>query len=333
MRNWVIVGMACVCLFVTGCSTNEDEEDGTGVLLVANRGAATIAHFKRATTAEGAILPQVFLRGANTRLNQPGQLNYDAAARRLIVPNGGDNSILFFDDVLNSAEGVPPRRFLSGTGTQLNRPVSVHLDTSHDELYVANGGSNSVVVFSNASTIDGATAPLRTLSGSNTKISSISAIWLDSGTDRLWVADPVGGALLVFNNASTLNGNVPPNRTIVGSNTRLLSPQSMLFINKQLFVGCTSSILRFDNSDTLDGNIAPTTIIEGSTTLLSRPQQMVLRPDKDELYVVDAGAAAVLVFEKPETFTGAPPPLRKILGAQTGFVDPVGLVLDLTATE
>jgi len=333
MRNWVIAGMVCACLLVTGCSTSDEEVEGTGVMLVSNRGAATIAHFRRATTADGAILPQVYLRGANTRLAQPGQLTYDPTLHRLIVPNGGDNSILFFDDVLNSAEGVPPKRFLTGIGTQLNRPVSVVLDSAHDELYVANGGSNSVVMFSNASTIDGATAPLRTLSGSATKIAGISAIWLDTGTDRLWVADPVSGALLVFNNASTINGNVPPNRYIIGSNTRLISPQSMLFINKQLFVGCTSSILRFDNSDTLDGNVVPTTTIEGSTTLLSRPQQMVLRPDKDELYVVDAGAAAVLVFEKPETFSGAPPPLRRIQGAQTGFADPVGLVLDLNTTE
>jgi len=325
--------MVWVCFFTTGCSTSDEVQEGTGVMLVANRGAATIAHFKRATTAEGSILPQVYLRGANTRLAQPGQLSYDATLHRLIVPNGGDNSILFFDDVLNSAEGVPPKRFLTGVGTQLSRPVAVHLDTAHDELYVANGGSNSVVVFSSASTIDGATAPLRTLSGSNTKISGISAMWLDSSTDRLWLADPVGGALLVFNNASTINGNVPPNRYIIGNNTRLLSPQSLLFINKQLFVGCTSSILRFDNSDTLDGNVAPTIVIEGGATLLSRPQQMVLRPDKDELYVVDAGAAAVLVFEKPETFTGAPVPLRRIQGAQTGFADPVGLVLDLTTSE
>lgn len=329
----LIAAVLGIALLVTGCSTEEEVEEGKGHLLVSNRGGGSIAHFLRATRAEGAILPQTYIRGANTHLSQPGQLAYDANIRRLIVPNGGDNSILFFDNVLNSAEGVPPVRRLMGVGTQLNRPVSVFLDSGHDQIYVANGGSNNVVVFGSASTIDGATAPLRTLSGSATKITSISAIWLDSTNDRLWVADPLAGALLVFNNASTINGNVPPTRYIIGSNTKLLAPQSLLFINTKLFVGCTSSILRFDNSDSIDGNIAPTASIQGAATLLSRPQQMQLRPDKNELYVVDAGAAAVFVFDTPDTVNGGPSPLRKIQGSQAGFSDPVGLVLDLTAPE
>jgi DNA-binding beta-propeller fold protein YncE len=332
LRYWIVAALVCASLF-TGCSTEDTEEEGTGEMLVSNRGAATIAHFKRASTAEGAILPQTYLRGSNTRLAQPGQLSYDATSKRLIVPNGGDNSILFFDDVLNVSESVPPRRFLTGIGTQLNRPVSVHYDSGHDQLYVANAGSNSIVIYGNASTIEGGTAPLRTLSGSATKISSVSAILLDTGSDRLWVADPVANALLVFNNASTLNGNVPPNRYILGTNTRLLAPQSLLFINKQLFVGCTSAILRFDESDSIDGNVAPTAFIQGSATLLSRPQQMVLRPDKEELYVVDSGAAAVLVYENPTTINGGPSPLRKIQGSQTGFMDPVGLALDFSVNQ
>lgn len=325
--------LLCIGTLIAGCSTQETEDLGKGDLLVSNRGGGSIAHFKHATKAEGSILPQTWIRGANTHLSQPGQLAYDVSSKRLIVPNGGDNSILFFEDVLNASEGVPPRRRLMGVGTQLSRPVSVQLDGGHDQLYVANGGSNSVLVFGNASSIDGATAPLRTLSGSATKITSLSAIWLDTANDRLWVADPVAGALLVFNNASTINGNVPPTRYINGTNTKLLAPQSLLFINKQLFVGCTSSIVRFDNSDSIDGNIAPTALIQGTSTQLSRPQQMALRPDKDELYVVDAGAAAVFVFDTPETVNGGPPPLRKIQGAQSGFADPVGLALDLTTSE
>lgn len=332
LRNWMMAALVCASLF-TGCSTEDSQEEGTGEMLVSNRGGSNIAHFLRASRAEGAILPQTYLRGANTRLAQPGQLSYDPTSKRLIVPNGGDNSILFFDDVLNKSEGVPPTRFLTGIGTQLNRPVGVHFDSGHDELYVANGGSNSVVIFAGASTIEGATAPLRTLSGSATKISSVSAIFLDSSTDRLWVADPVANALLVFNNASTLNGNVPPNRYILGTNTRLQAPQSLLFINKQLFVACTNSILRFDDSDSIDGNVAPTAAIEGSATLLSRPQQMVLRPDKEELFVVDSGAAAVLVYENPTTINGGPAPLRRLQGSQTGFTDPVGIALDFTATQ
>lgn len=333
LRNWLLALTVCLSVCLAGCSTEESSEEGTGVLLVSNRGGDAILHFKRASTAEGAILPQTYIRGSNSRISQPGQLSYDATTKKLIVPNGGDNSILFFDDVLNKSEGAPPTRFLTGMGTQLNRPIGVQLDSAHDQLYVANGGSSSIVIFGNASTIEGGTAPLRTISGSSTRLSGISAMLLDTNNDRLWVADPVANALLVFNNASTLNGNVPPNRYILGTNTRLASPQSLLLINSQLFVGCTSSILRFDQSDSIDGNIAPTATLAGTATLLSRPQQMALRPDKEELFVVDSGASAVLVYENPTTINGGPSPLRRIQGSQTGFSDPAGIALDFSANQ
>lgn len=318
-------------LLLVGCSTTqEEEEQGQGVLFVSNRGASNLARFDEATTVNGDVLPQRLIRGNLTRLLQPGALTYEAASRRMYVPNGGDSSILVFDNVREASENVPPTRILFGLGTQLSRPVHVQLDPARDLLYVANGGTSSVTVYANASTIQGGVAPVRTLAGSSTQIGAISFLWLDIENDRLWVADPVSSSLLVFNQISTLNGNVPPTRVISGSNTRLASPQALLLVGKRLYVACTSAILRFEDADAITGNVAPTASITGPATILSRPQQMALRADKDELYVADSGASAVLVFSNASTANGGPPPIRRIFGTLPGFTDVVGLVLDFS---
>jgi DNA-binding beta-propeller fold protein YncE len=195
---------------------------------------------------------------------------------------------------------------------------------------VANAGTNSVLVYANASALQGGVAPVRTLAGSDTKIGGISHLWLDTQNDRLWVVDPITNSLLVFNSASALNGNIPPARIITGSNTRLQAPQSILLVGRRLYVACTGSILRFEDADALTGNIAPTAVLGGLTTGLSRPQQMALRADKDELYVADAGAGALFVFANASTANGAVVSLRRIQGPLTNFLDITGLVLDFS---
>lgn len=324
-RIWILLTL----LVLVGCATTQEEDEvGQGVLLISNRGASNLARFEEATKLAGDLVPRAFLRGQLTRLSQPGLLTYLPNERRLFVPNGGDHSILVFDNVRSIQENVPPTRILFGPGTQLSRPVHVQLDAGRDLLYVANAGTSSIQVYANASTIQGGVAPVRVLSGSDTKIGAISSIWLDVEQDRLWVADPIGNQLLVFHQASVFNGNVPPNRIISGGNTRLQAPQSMLLLGKRMFVANTGSILRFEDADALQGNLAPTAVLSGTGTALVRPQQMVLRSDKDELFVVDA-AGAVLVFANASTANGTPLPLRRIQGSLTGLVDPVGLVLDL----
>jgi DNA-binding beta-propeller fold protein YncE len=325
MRGWLI-GMA---LLMLGCSTQSDRQQGLGRIYLSNRGAASIARFEGATRLQGELQPKATLRGALTRINQPGRLFFQREPRRLFVPSGADNSVLIFDNVHIAAENVPPTRFLSGIGTQLNRPIQVVPDTSRDLLYVANAGSNSVLIFSNAATLQGAVAPVRQLSGGLTRISSISAIHLDIENDRLWVVDPVANSLLVYPGASTLNGNVPPARVISGSNTQLNAPQYLLFQGNRLWISNTGSLLRFDEGVNASGNQAPSAVVSGQITSLVRPQQMALDADNNELYVVDSGAAGVLVFSNPATIIGNVPPRRRLQGNLTGLVDPIGLILDL----
>lgn len=324
MRSLLVLLLALLCC---ACST-QDEEGGTGVIYVSNQGSNSLARFSRATTAQGDVLPQVSLRGQLTRLNSPGFLTYDPLADRMIVPNG-DNSILFFDGIHGLAENAPPLRFLSGLSSQLNRPTQVVLDLRQDLLYVANSGGGNVLVFANASSLQGSVAPIRVLSGPATRLSSVASIALDSENDRLWVADSTANAILVYEGASSLNGAVPPSRVISGNNTRLSSPGFLLLDGQHLWVSCNQSILRFQGSVDLQGDVAPVASISGSATGLVRPAQLRRRADNDELYVADTGASALLVFERSSSANGAPPPRRRIFGVRPGLTQVTGLVLDL----
>lgn len=332
---WIRKVVAVLCLAsLFACTTvdEDSEDDGKGTIMVSLRASSSLARFRRATTANGNVVPKNYVRGGLTRLSQPVLLTFEDLQERLYVPNSGDNSVLFFDNIREAVENQPPTRFLQGAGTQLNRPVQVKLDRGRDLLYVANAGSNAVLVFNAPDALSANVAPVRTLSGGNTRLQGISSIELDTSNDRLWVADSTANAVFVWENASSLNGNVPPGREIRGGNTRLLSPQYLLLDDSRLFVACSESILRFENAGNAVGNIAPTAVVTGANTNLNRPQQMQMDTEENVLYVADAGTSAILVFDSARTATGAPVPVRKILGANTTLSDVTGLILDLADT-
>lgn len=60
-------------------------------------------------------------------------------------------------------------------------------------------------------------------------LSDPTSIWLDSATERLYVANEISNRVLVFNDAGTINGNVAPSRTITGANTLIASPRGICF--------------------------------------------------------------------------------------------------------
>lgn len=324
------VWISLLAFLAMGCTTEQEVElEGSGQMWVSSRSTSVISRFERASNAEGDIVPTSLLRGNLTRLAQPALLTYDNDNDRLFVANSGDNTILIYDQFSEAVENVPPARILQGPNTLLNRPVQVKFDSGNDLLYVANAGDNSITVFANASTVDGAIAPLRTLRGSNTRMSSISSFELDIPQDRLWVANPQGNSLLVFDNLSTLNGDVPPVREVAGGNTRLQAPQYLLRDGQVMYVSCTGTLLRFEGIDSLAGDIAPTAFVTGQVTGLVRPQQLALRVDRDELYVADSGANGILVFAEASTANASPAPLRRLQGSRTGFAEITGLILDL----
>jgi len=125
---------------------------------------------------------------------------------------------------------ISPRRIVGGGGgtptpTPSATPTPTPNPAATGKLYVSNFGANSIVRFDNAFTANGNVTPAATITGSNTTLNGPGFITLDTAADRLYIADTSDFSVLVYDNISTRNGNVAPQRIIAGVQTNLLTPR------------------------------------------------------------------------------------------------------------
>jgi 6-phosphogluconolactonase (cycloisomerase 2 family) len=143
---------------------------------------------------------------------RPGEDLEDTAVTRFnLIPGSGK----FLPPAINvydlAARGnVAPVRKIVGPATQLNWPTGLFMDSDRGELYVANDGGKSILVFS--ATASGDVAPIRVIKGPRTKLVYPTFVFLDTKNDELWVADMGSHRASVFRR--TANGDVPPIREI-----------------------------------------------------------------------------------------------------------------------
>jgi hypothetical protein len=149
----------------------------------------------------------------------------------------------------------------------------------------------------------------------------------------LYIANPNTGAILSYDNAATVNGNVAPSRTITGSNTLLDGQLYAVEYDAQtktiLATNSKGSILFFDNASTVNGNTAPTRVLTGSNTgiPITNISYMALDESRDLLYVASSGDAMIRVFAHASTINGNIAPVRTftdtslLTGSKRMFVD------------
>jgi hypothetical protein len=160
---------------------------------------------------------------------------------------------------------------------------------------------------------------------------------------QLYVAVPFSspsgtGAIVRFDDPSTLSGNVSPTAAITGDLTRLQSVANLAFDanSDRLFAlistGATgAAILVFDHISTKSGNLAPDRVIEGALTNLLGIGPMVLDPVRDILYA-EAGEDAsghveILTFAGASTLNGNVSPANVLQVAAPGIAA-TDMVLD-----
>ncbi|MEW6278668.1 MAG: hypothetical protein AB1758_08615 [Candidatus Eremiobacterota bacterium] len=297
---------------------------GSGQLYVSQANA--ILRFAGASALDGDVAPAAVIEGADTRLSSPGFLFLDQSNDRLYVANTGGNNLLVYDQASTLNGNIPPTRVLEGPNTTLSGPVHAVLDSTRDALYVSNPGRGALLAFSNASGIQGDVAPVRTVTGTDTRLSSNGMLRLDG--DRLYVANTGGSSVLVFDPASTANGSPFPTRRLEGRNTRLSSPGAVeLDVANNLYAANPTALLRFNPADTVDADVAPAAVVEGSDTGLSGVGQILI-DGSGNLYLANTGASNVLVFNSIVNASGNPFPSRRLSGANTRLNGPTGIALD-----
>jgi 6-phosphogluconolactonase (cycloisomerase 2 family) len=99
------------------------------------------------------------IQGPKVGLDIPLGISYDTVSNQIVVPNAGDESILFFD--VNANGDVAPVRVLKGAKTALSGPSSVAIDGKRNEIWVANWNNHTATVYPR--TAMGDMAPLRVI--------------------------------------------------------------------------------------------------------------------------------------------------------------------------
>lgn len=182
-------------------------------LAVVNASGSSVTVYAR--TASGNAAPLRTITGAATSLSFPEGLALDTVNNELIVVNGSNsasgNSVTVYARTANG--NVAPLRKISGAATGICGPFGAAVDTVNNEIAVANTNScgNSVVVFNR--TANGNVAPLRTLAGASSGISTPSFVAITTGA-----APPVAPS---FTNGPPASGAVgsPFNFTYTASGT------------------------------------------------------------------------------------------------------------------
>jgi hypothetical protein len=288
----------------------------------------TLLVFNNASSANGNLVPdRTITSGA---FSWPWRIWLDKASDRLYVTDDSTGHVLVFSNA-GTINGAAPAPVQDLSGTLFTEPGGMWLDTVNDRLYMADANANAIYIFNNVSTLNGTVIPDRIVWGSNTTLNYPEFIWLDERTDSLYIANFSAQSILVFNSASTINGNIAPGRTITGPT--ITGPAGIWLdtSSDRLYVADSggSSLLIFNNASTLNGAVTPDRILSGTNTTFTCPYGLWLDVANDRLYVADFCSSSVDVFNSASTINGNIAPSRIIAGANTGLNYPESLWLDM----
>jgi len=187
--------------------------------------------------AKGKDQPLRVLRGNRTGLEDPHGIGLDTKNGWMFVanygnvaahPDGGGNSLprTGYGEMvpgsgryeppsitvypLQASGDTPPLRVIEGPDTQLNWPAHISVDEERGEVFVANDGTDAILVF--RVTDSGNVSPTRVLKGSKTQIQNPTGVAVDTVNNELVVANMGNHRATVY--PLTAQGDTPPIRTI-----------------------------------------------------------------------------------------------------------------------
>ena len=249
----------------------------------------------------------------------------------LYVSNQSRNSILRWNQASGVDGNQAPSAEIIGASTQLQSPRMLFLDPSADRLFVANFGSNAILMFDGISSANGNVAPTRVIAGSNTQLDGPVQVAVDNVRGLIYVSNSSANNILVF--SLTISGNVAPAK-IISSTFPFSSPAGIFYdsANDRLYVADSnnSAIQIFNYASTLIGQSKPARRIAGASTTINQPVDIAV--STSGLIVTDKGNNAVLTFANADTVDGDVSPQRAISGVNTLFVSPVQIQV-ITSTK
>jgi hypothetical protein len=173
--------------------------DTTRNILYVGNGANTILVFTNASTANGATTPARTITASG--MTSMYGIAIDTVNDRLYVANYANVQVLNNASIISGA--VTPNRTITTAGIAMSN-IGVAIDTTNDLLYIGarDAGTISTVA---ASTANGATTPIRSISGINTPMGLFHV-----NNRVLAMSDNSATQIMYWDNANAANGAVAP---------------------------------------------------------------------------------------------------------------------------
>ncbi len=318
--------------------------DSGGKIYVADYGADKVLVYSAGSNGNVAAIDSI--GGSNTGLSSPTGLALDSASKIYAADDGasgyGPGSVLVYSSGSNG--NVAPLDTISTTATTgLSYAQGIAVD-SGGQIYVADDGPGGVgfgSVFVYAAGSNAGTAPIATISGTDTGLVEPKGIALDTN-GNIYVTDFVEAAVFVYPPlaiSGTGQLNEVPIAVIDGSSANLHMPEGIAVDSGgEIYVVDygTRSVVVFSAGS--NGSVAPIATISGTNTSLRTPVGLAL-DSSGNIYVADGGRPLVYppilgsVFVYPSlaiSGTGLlnEAPIATISGSATGLHTPEGIAVD-----
>ncbi|MCZ6653172.1 MAG: hypothetical protein O7D91_09105 [Planctomycetota bacterium] len=296
-------------------------------LYIANIGGFSVTSYEDPALVNGNLPPDTNLQGAQTLLLSPSDIIVTAEGT-LIASNFGSSALTSYEDAPTTNGNFAPDGNVAGAATDLVGPASLAVNKGQDLAFVANLTSDEITVYAgvSASSFNGNLAPVRTIATTTTgDLATPIGINFGAG-DELYVANAGPDNVLVFANASNLNGDVSPSRIITCTDFDAIFD---VFIDSQdkMYVvdSFDGEVYIFDDASSLNGAQIPdfTLTIPGAVFLTA-----IAVDSEGTGYVVDLTAEAIYSYDDIGNINGAFTPDRTIAGAQTLMDSPIRVFLE-----
>ena len=247
-----------------------------GTLIASNFFGNALTSYEDAPTTNGNLEPDGNVAGAATELGAPTSLAVNKGQDLMFVANIASDEITVYAGVSASSFNgnlAPVRTIATTTSGDLNNPFGINFGAG-DELYVANNGSDNVLVFANASNLNGDVTPTRIITC--TDFDSIYDVFIDS-EDTMYVVDSFDGEVYIFDDASSLNGLQIPDFTLTIPGAGFLTAIAVDSEGTGYVVDLTAeAIYSYDEIGNINGTFTPDRTIQGPQTLMDGPIRVFL---------------------------------------------------------
>jgi sugar lactone lactonase YvrE len=271
----------------------------------------------------GNVAPVVTIAGSKTGLTTPDGLAFDGNGF-LYVANAQLSTVTAYAP--GASGDVAPVGTVAGSATGLSHPAGLALDAAGN-LYVADRPTNTITVYAVHGGAGGAPSlgnltPARTITGTDTGLSSPTALAIDSA-GHLWVANAGNSTLTEY--PAGAGGNATPLATVAGASTFLKFPQALTIDSSGHLIAANTfgeSVTQYPPGST--GNAFPSAQTTGPATQLDFPDGLDV-DSSNRLYVANQFGGPTQTGSLTVYAAGAngnATPLAVITGSNTGLSAP-----------